>query len=108
MRCSNTCNYADTATVFVCHPTLETIIRQLEIEGTLVEKWFSYYYLKLNHDKCHHMIFGDKYSKATVAIRTSAVNESENGKMLRITFDKKLGFRKHVEQLLLQAFLETK
>ena len=44
-------------------------------------------------------MFGDKYSKATVTIRNSTVNEREYEKLLGITFDKKLSFRRHVEDL---------
>ena len=99
VRCTNICSYADDTTIFACHPTLETIIRQLETDGTLVAKWFSEHYLKLNDDKCHLMIFGNKCSKATVTIRSSTIKESEYEKLLGITFDKKLSFRKHIEDL---------
>ena len=70
VRCTNICNYADDTTILACHPTLETIIRQLETDGTLVAEWFSENYLKLNDDKCHLKIFGNKCSKATVTIRS--------------------------------------
>ena len=99
VRCTNICNYADDTTIFACHPTLETILRQLETDGTLVAKWFSDNYLKLNDDKCHLMIFGNKCSKATVTIRSSTIMESEYEKLLGIPFDKKLSFRKHIEDL---------
>ena len=46
VRCTNICNYADGTTIFACHPTLETIIGQLETEGTLFAKWFPGNYLK--------------------------------------------------------------
>ena len=71
--------------------------RRLEKDVTLVAKWFSD--LKLSDDKCHHMICGDKYSKATVTIRNSTIDKSEYQKLLVITFDKKLSLRKHVEDL---------
>ena len=99
VRCTNICNYADDTTVFACHPTIESIIRQLETDGTLVAKWFSDNNVKLNDDKCHLMIFGDKCSKATVTIRNSKIKENEYEKLLDITFDKKLSFRKHIEDL---------
>ena len=52
VKCTNICNYADDTTIFACHATLGTIIRQLETDGALVEKWFSDNYLTLNDDKC--------------------------------------------------------
>ena len=103
VRCTNICNYADDTTIFACHPTLETIIRQLETDGTLVAKWFSDKYLKLNDDKCHLMMFGNKCSKATVTIRSTTIMESGYEKLLGITFDKKLSFRKHNEDLCKKA-----
>ena len=103
VRCTNICNYADGTTIFACHPTLETIIEQLETESTLVAKSFSGNYLKLNDDKCHLMIFTNKCSKATVIIRSSTFKESEYEKMPSITFDKEVRFRKHIEDLCKQA-----
>ena len=41
VRCTNICTYADDTTIFACHPTLETIMRRLETDGTSVAKWFS-------------------------------------------------------------------
>ena len=49
----STCNYADDTTIYACHQTLETNIRQLETDSKLVAKWFSDNYLKLNDEKCH-------------------------------------------------------
>ena len=97
VRCTNICKYADDTIFFACHPTLETNIRQLQTDGTLIAKWFSDNCLKLNDDKWHVMIFGDKCSKATVTIRSSTIKESEYEKLLGITFDKKLSLRKHIE-----------
>ena len=102
VRCTNICSYANDTTIFACHLTFETI-RQLEIDGTLVAKWFSDNYLKLNDNKCHLMIFGDKCSKAAITSRSSKTKESEYEKLLGITFDKKLGFRKHIKDLCKKA-----
>ena len=55
--------------------------------------------LETNDDKCHLMMFDDKCCKATVTIGNSTVNESEYEKLLGITFDDKVSFRKHVEGL---------
>ena len=80
VSCTNICNYADDTTIFACHPTLETIIRKLETDGTFIAKWFSDNYFKLNDDKCHLMIFGDKCSKATVAIRRLTIQARPPGR----------------------------
>ena len=97
------CNYADDTTIFACHPDLDTIIKQLEEDSSVLVKWFSDNFLKLNDDKCHLMIFGDKSTEATVSIGNSRINESDYEKLLGVTFDKKLSFKKHVEDLSKKA-----
>ena len=69
----------------------------------MLVKWFSDNFLKLNDDKCHLMIFGDKSTEATVSNGNSRINESDYEKLLGVTFDKKLSFRKHVEYLCKKA-----
>ena len=53
--------------------------------------------------KCHLMIFGDKSTEATVSIGNSRINESDYEKLLGVTFDKKLSFKKLVEDLSKKA-----
>ena len=60
----------------------------------MIVKWFSDNFLKLNDDKCHLMIFGEKSTEATVTIGNSKINESDYEKLLGVTFDKKLSFKK--------------
>ena len=69
----------------------------------MVVKSFSDNYLKLNDNKCHSMIFGDKCSKGTVTIRNSTIDESDHEKLLGTTSNKKLSFRKYVEDLFKKA-----
>ena len=93
LRYNNICNNANDTTIFACNPVLEIIVRQLESYGTVVAKWFSDNYLKPNDDKCHLMIFRDNCSRATVTIGNSSIDESDYGKLLGVTFDKKLSFK---------------
>ena len=93
------CNYADDTTIFACHPDLDTIIKQLEEDSSVIVKWFSDNFLKLNDGICHLMIFGEKSTEATVSIGNSMINESDYEKLLGVTFDKKVSFKKHVEDL---------
>ena len=97
------CNYADDTTIFTCHPDLDTIIKQLEEDSSVLVKWFSDNFLKLNDDKCHLMIFGDKSTETTISIGNSRINESDYEKSLGVTFDKKLSFKKLVEDLSKKA-----
>ena len=103
VRWTNICNYADDTTILSCHTALETIVRQLETDGTLLAKCFSNNYLKLNDDKLHLMIFGDMCTLGAVAIRNSTVNQIDYEKLVGIAFDKKLSFRNHIEDLCKKA-----
>ena len=69
----------------------------------MIVQWFSDNFLKLNDDKCHLMIFGEKSTEATASIENSMINESDYEKLLGVTFDKKLSFKKHVEDLSKKA-----
>ena len=71
------CNYADDTTIFACHPDLNTIVTQLEEDSSVLVKWFSDNFLKLNDDKCHLMIFGDESTETTISIGNSRINESD-------------------------------
>ena len=97
------CNYADDTTVFACHSDLGIVIRQLENDCSVIVKWFSDNYLKLNDEKCHLMIFGDKGTEIKIKIGNSEIKESDYEKLLGITFDKKLNFKKHTEDLCRKA-----
>ena len=55
--------------------------------------------MKLNEDKCHLMIFGNKCKDSVVNIGNSTIKESDYEKLLGVTFGKKLSFTKHAEDL---------
>ena len=46
------CNYADDTRIFACHPDFDIIVRQLEIDSSVMVKWFSGNFLKLKA-VCH-------------------------------------------------------
>ena len=45
--------------------------------------------MKLNEDKCHLMIFGNKCKDSVVTIGNSIIKESDYEKLLGVTFAKK-------------------
>ena len=98
------CNYADDTTIYACNSDLNAIINRLEIgSAAVLAKWFSENYMKLNEDKCHLMIFGNKSKDPVVTIGSSIIKESDYEKLFGVTFDKKLSFTKHVEDLCKNA-----
>ena len=46
------------------------------------------------------MVFKDKSTEATIKIGKSEIKESVYEKLLGITFDKKLTFKKHIEDFM--------
>ena len=93
------CNYADDTTIYACHTDLNTIIKNLEADGSILANWFSSNFMKLNDGKCHLMIFGNTKNVTTIKIGNAEIKESYSEKLLGITFDKKLSFKKHIEDL---------
>ena len=49
------------------------------------------------------MVFGDKNTETKIKIGNSEIKESDFGKLLGITFDKKLNFKRHIEDLCTKA-----
>ena len=49
------------------------------------------------------MVFGDKSTENTIKIGNSEIKESGYKKLLRIPFDKKLNFTKHIEDICRKA-----
>ena len=97
------CNYADGTTIYACNSDLDTIINRLETDSSILVKWFSENYMKLNEENCHFMIFSNKSKDSVIAIGKSNIKESEYKKLLGVTFDKKLNFTKHVQDLCKKA-----
>ena len=97
------CNYADDTTIYACHTDLNNIIKNLEAYGSILSNWFSSNFMKLNDDKCHLMIFGNTKNVTTINIGNAEIKESYSEKLLGITFDKKLSFKQHIENLCKKA-----
>ena len=58
---TNVCNYADYITFYACDSDLESLIQILEHDSMLVIEWFEINFMKLNDDKCHLLLSGDKH-----------------------------------------------
>ena len=58
---TNVCNYADDITFYACESDLESLIQILEHDSMLATEWFESNFMKLNGDKCHLLLSGDKH-----------------------------------------------
>ena len=65
--------------------------------------WFPENHMKLNEDKCHLIIFGTREEKVSMHVGEVQIEESDDEKLLGITLDKKLTFKKHVQAICKKA-----
>ena len=87
------CNYADDTTIYSCDKGLYTITHKLANACNVALKWFADNFMKLNVDKCHLMVLGQRCDDS-VAVKignTDVVNSSEE-KFLRVHTGSKLSF----------------
>ena len=69
------CNYADDTTIYTCDIRLDNVISRLESDSKIIIDWFRNNYMKLNEDKCHFMIFGERTNQeVSINIGSCAVN----------------------------------
>ena len=100
---SNICNYADDTTIYVCNRNNENVINKLENETQILSEWFQNNCMKLNGDKCHLMIFGEKSNDLSIKIGNTTIIESIEERLLGVILDKKLSFKTHVRSLFKKA-----
>ena len=97
------CNHADDTTIFACGSNLVSILESLERIATLLSLWFENNYMKMNEDKSHLLVFGNKDDEATVNISGSLIEECDKEKLLGVALDKKLNFKTHMNDLCKKA-----
>ena len=100
---SKICNYADDTTIYVCDRDHENIINRLENETLILSEWFQNNYMRLNGEKCHLMIFGEKSNNLSIKIGNTTIKESTEEKLLGVTLDKQFSFKTHVQSLCKKA-----
>ena len=69
------CNYADDTTIYASDSNIENVINTLESDALKIAEWFPNNCVKLNEDKRHLMVFGDKGTD--VSLNTGGVDIKE-------------------------------
>ena len=90
------CNLADDSTLYSTDPDLKTLIQNLEHDSLLAIEWFESNYMKLNTDKCHLLIGGNKSEHIYAKIGNDNIWESKEQRLLGVTIDNKLKFDTHI------------
>ena len=96
------CNYADDTTIYACDTNDESVIKTLESDA-LIAEWFPNNFMKLNGDKCHLMVFGDKSDDVTLNIGSITIKERTEEKLLGVILDKNLCFKQQVKSICKKA-----
>ena len=67
-------------------PNIEALIRTLEVNTSILVKWFEDNYFKMNADKCHLLICNHS-DDLSVNIDNETILGSKNVKLLGVTID---------------------
>ena len=86
------CNFADDTTLHACDTNLDELLMCLEHDTVLAVCWFESNYMKLNTDKCHLIISGNKHESLWTDIWNDKIWESNNVKLLGVNKDRDLKF----------------
>ena len=92
-------NFADGITPYVCDSNLKSVLETLEHISELAIAWFEMNYIKLNADKCHLLVSGNKNGQIWAKLDRDVVWESNDVELLGITLNNKLKFDKHVSNI---------
>ena len=97
---TDVCNLADDTTFYSSDVELKTLIRNLEHDSLLAIEWFEANYMKLNTDKCHLILAGNKHEQIFAKIGNDFIWESREERLLGVTIDNKLKFATHIKGLV--------
>ena len=97
------CNFADDTTLYACDHNLAKLIKRLENDTNKILDWFCKNYMKLNEDKCHILVFGNKYETIIANIGNAKVIESCREKLLGVYIDSNLDFKFHIDTIYKKA-----
>ena len=95
-------NYADDCTPYEINESIESVIHRLEQDSIILFQWYENNYLKANPDKWH-LLLSQTGQELSMNIGNEMISNSENEKLLGITFDNKLYFDIHVKKLCKKA-----
>ena len=79
--------------------SLNTLIKRVEDDATIVIDWFRYNYMKLNPDKCHILISGCKHEVILAKVGNVNAIESHKVTLLGIEIDSDLKFHNHISMI---------
>ena len=70
------CNFADGITPYICNLNFKSVLETLEHNSELAIAWFEMNYIKLNTNKCHLLVLGNKNGQMWAKIDRDIVWEN--------------------------------
>ena len=100
------CNYADDTTIYCSHQELQEVTLRLKNDTVELRNWFAENFMKLNEEKCHLLVFGEKDTEMSINVGPSVIKESNGEKLLGVVIDRKLNFKQHFNTVCRKASLK--
>ena len=101
---SEVCNFADDNTLYSCNKNLKHVFSHLKYDLRNVLDWFKINSMKANPGKFQFMVLGVKnILHFTINVNGKIIPRSNEVKLLGITIDNELKFKKHIEDLCKKA-----
>ena len=100
---TSACNLADDTTLYAADIDLNTLLKRIEHDTMMALEWFEYNHMKLNEEKCHLLVGGNKHECTWVKVGNTKIYESHNERLLGVQIDRELAFKHHVLNLCKKA-----
>ena len=84
---SKICNFADNTT---CEKDLNSLINRLKHDNLLAIEWFENNYIKLNQEKYHPLVSGNKFENIWAKTGCAKIWENPKQKLLGAVIDRNL------------------
>ena len=101
---SEVCNFGDDNTLYSCNKSLEHEFSNLKYDLKNVLDWFKINSMNANPSKFQFMVLGVKnIASFSLNVNGKIIPRSNEVKLLGITIDNQLNFKKHIEELCKKA-----
>ena len=93
------CNFDDDITLYLCRPSIDVVITEVENTLTTILTWFDQNGMVANPAKFRMMFLGKKVdSKFHLNVNGKIVLEDEQVRLLGVTIDNNLNFNSHIKE----------
>ena len=94
-------NYADDSTPYNADKNVEFVVNNLEHSSSILFKWLSNNYMKVNTGKSHLLVSGNV--RATAKIDNNYIESEKEQVLLGTTIDSNLTFESHINNIFKRA-----